>query len=66
MTENKIDKPTDKPAMAGGVFIALGMLLGAFAGIYVGQPSAGMIIGFLIGAALAVLIWIYDRVQGAK
>jgi LPS O-antigen subunit length determinant protein (WzzB/FepE family) len=31
MTENK----NDKPKMAGGIFIALGMLIGAIIGIFV-------------------------------
>lgn len=52
-----------KPMVAGGVFIALGMLAGAGFGIYIGQPSAGMIIGLVMGISLAVLIWLFDRAR---
>jgi uncharacterized BrkB/YihY/UPF0761 family membrane protein len=55
-----------KSTMAGGVFIALGMLIGAIGGAYMGQPSAGMVIGFLSGVVIAVLVWAIDskRNQG--
>ena len=46
--------------MAGGLFIALGLLAGAIIGIAKGQPSAGMMIGFGAGIAIALLIWFWD------
>jgi zinc transporter ZupT len=57
MLEDKKNKAT----LAGGVFIALGMLLGAIIGIYLRQPSAGMVIGFFTGTAAAILVWLFDR-----
>lgn len=49
------------PRLAGGIFIALGLLLGAIAGVALDQPSAGMIAGMGIGAAIAVAVWLFDR-----
>ena len=45
---------------AGGIFIAIGMLLGAVIGVYAGQPSAGMVIGLITGLAAAILVWAID------
>jgi uncharacterized protein YqgC (DUF456 family) len=56
MTENK----NDKPKMAGGIFIALGMLIGAIIGVFIGQPSAGMVSGLAIGVVIALIIWWQD------
>lgn len=53
-----------KPRLAGGIFIAIGLLVGAVAGVVMDQPSAGMIIGMAAGAAIAVLIWLFDRKRG--
>ena len=55
-----------KSSLGGGIFIALGMVIGAIIGVYVGQPSAGMVIGFLTGAVIAVAVWAIDskRKQG--
>lgn len=53
-----------QPRLAGGIFVALGLLLGAIAGIALDQPSAGMVIGFGVGAAIAALIWLFDRKRG--
>lgn len=50
--------------MAGGFFIAGGMLGGAIAGIIYGQPSAGMVGGLLLGTAAAILVWLTDRSRG--
>ncbi len=46
-----------KQPMAGGVFVALGAVAGVIIGKTQGQPSAGLVIGVLIGAAIAVVIW---------
>lgn len=48
-------------SMAGGIFIAIGMLAGAIVGVAVDQPSAGMIIGLGSGIAVAVVVWLLDR-----
>jgi hypothetical protein len=57
MTESE----NDRPRLAGGIFIALGLLVGAIAGVAMNQPSAGMITGFAVGAAIALIIWLVDR-----
>ncbi len=53
-----------RPRLAGGIFVALGLLVGAIAGIAMNQPSAGMIVGFGLGSAIALLIWLFDRKRG--
>jgi uncharacterized membrane protein len=52
------------PRLAGGIFIAVGMLGGAIVGVIVDQPSAGMVIGFAIGVAAAALTWLIDSRRG--
>jgi len=47
-------------SMAGGIFIAIGMLAGAIVGVTINQPSAGMIVGLGLGIAVAVVIWLVD------
>ncbi len=46
--------------LAGGIFIFIGLIVGAIIGIAYDQPSLGMIGGFGIGVALAVFIWLAD------
>ena len=46
---------------AGGVFLFLGLLIGAIYGINAGQPMLWLLRGFGIGIGLALLIWIIDR-----
>lgn len=41
----------------GGVFIAIGAIVGVFLGGYMGQPSAGLLVGLALGALAALLIW---------
>ncbi len=48
------------PRLAGGIFIAVGMLGGAIVGVIVDQPSAGMVIGLGLGVAAAALTWLID------
>lgn len=43
--------------MAGGVFVALGAIIGVSVGHYQGQTSAGLLIGVAVGALVAVLVW---------
>ncbi len=52
-----------KSPMAGGIFIFVGLLAGSIIGIANGQPSLGMIAGFGIGAALAILLWLADSMR---
>lgn len=54
----------DQPRLAGGLFIALGALLGAIGGgIYSRLPFQGFLIGVSIGIAIAIAIWLYDRAR---
>jgi hypothetical protein len=53
-----------KPRLAGGIFVALGLLLGAIVGIAINQPSAGMVAGFGLGAVIALAIWFIDSKRG--
>jgi hypothetical protein len=46
---------------AGGIFLFLGPIIGALVGISRGEPILGMLFGFGIGAALALLVWVIDR-----
>lgn len=46
---------------AGGIFIVLAILIGVVIGIVVGQPSAGVVGGTLVGAAIAIGVWLRDR-----
>ena len=57
------DKSTNKGAAAGGFFIFLGLLIGVSVGIYLGEPSLGMVCGFTAGAVAAVILWLYDRAR---
>jgi hypothetical protein len=49
------------PRLAGGIFIAFGLLIGAIIGVAMDQPSAGTVIGMAIGTVIAVAVWIMDR-----
>jgi hypothetical protein len=62
------EKPSssDRPRMAGGIFIFLGLMIGAIAGVALGEPSLGMITGFGIGVALAVIVWLVDSKRANK
>lgn len=52
------------PRLAGGIFIAIGMLGGAIVGVIVDQPSAGMVIGLGLGVAAATVTWMIDSKRG--
>jgi len=51
----------NQPRLAGGIFIAFGLLIGAVVGVAMDQPSAGTVIGMAIGTVIAVVIWVMDR-----
>lgn len=57
MSETK----NNPPRLAGGIFIAFGLLIGAIIGVVMDQPSAGTVIGMAIGSIIAVLIWVVNR-----
>jgi hypothetical protein len=46
---------------AGGIFLFLGLLIGAIYGISVGQPMLWLLRGFGIGILIAILVWLIDR-----
>ena len=49
--------------VAGGIFIAIGLLGGAIIGTLKGQSSIGMVTGLGLGILAAVLVWLYDRTR---
>ena len=55
---------TKRPQAAGGIFLFLLPVAGAAYGINVGQSIAWMLIGFGIGVALALIVWLWDRRRG--
>ncbi len=54
-------KPTPK---AGGFFWMAAILIGTAWGLAAGNPMAGVLIGTGVGAGLAILVWLADRVRG--
>ena len=46
---------------AGGCFVTFCILAGAAAGIAIGNPMKGILIGTAIGILLAVALWLMDR-----
>jgi len=46
---------------AGGCFLTVCILAGFAAGIAIGNPMKGGLIGTAAGAILAVLLWLADR-----
>ena len=54
---------TSRSSAAGGIFIFLGLLIGAAYGISVGEPILWMLRGFGAGVVLAVLVWLIDRLR---
>ena len=46
---------------AGGIFLFLGLLIGAIYGINAGEPMLWMLRGFGAGIVLALLVWAVDR-----
>lgn len=57
------DPSPRRSTIGGGFLVALGTIVGAFAGANVGQPSLGLLIGLGVGAALALAIWWRDRAR---
>ena len=48
---------------SGGIFIALGVIVGAVIGIAKGQPSMGVLAGTALGIAAAVIWWLLQLVK---
>lgn len=51
----------DKSPTAGGGIIALTTIVGAIAGAALHQVSAGLLLGVLVGALIAVMLWLRER-----
>ena len=47
--------------LAGGFLLCVAVLAGALTGVFLGQPSIGILIGAGIGLTIATLIWLLDR-----
>jgi uncharacterized membrane protein len=46
---------------AAGSMLAISIIAGAVAGVIVGQPSIGFLIGLGAGVLLAILFWLIER-----
>ncbi|MFZ4381615.1 MAG: hypothetical protein ACOYO0_06585 [Sandarakinorhabdus sp.] len=49
------------PRRGGGVFIALGLVLGAGFGLAAGEPSLGLMVGLAAGMVLAFGMAVLDK-----
>ena len=48
-------------AQAGGIFLFLAPVIGLLYGIGRGDPIKWLLVGFVIGLAIAIGVWIVDR-----
>jgi hypothetical protein len=55
-----MDSPT-RFAQAGGSMLAVSIIAGTVAGVIVGQPSIGFLVGAAAGTLLALLFWLNER-----
>jgi uncharacterized membrane protein len=46
---------------AGGVILATAIVAGTIAGIIVGEPSIGFLVGLVAGGLLTLLFWLNER-----
>jgi hypothetical protein len=49
------------PPHAGGFLIAAAVIIGAIAGVVLGQPTIGVLAGTTLGIAGALIVWARDR-----
>jgi hypothetical protein len=54
--------PTSSPN-AGGFLIAGAVVVGAIAGVVLGQPTIGVLVGTALGIAGALIVWLRDRTR---
>lgn len=52
--------------LAGGVFIAILPLVGAWIGGRQGEPVIGLLAGLAAGIIAAVIVWAVDRIGGNR
>lgn len=55
------DPSGNRPSRSGGFLLALSIIVGAVAGIWLGQPSIGFLVGTGVGVLLLALVWLTDR-----
>jgi hypothetical protein len=48
---------------AGGCFLSISILAGFVAGLAIGNPMKGVLIGTAAGVGLALLVWLADRLR---
>jgi hypothetical protein len=48
---------------AGGCFLVVAILIGAIWGVSAGNPMKGVLIGTAAGAAIAIAVWMVDRIR---
>ncbi|MDZ7588773.1 MAG: hypothetical protein U5J78_06440 [Parasphingorhabdus sp.] len=59
---NRENQQQRSKSSAGGFFVAIGTIGGAIlGGAIFYQPSAGLLIGFAVGACVATVIWLRER-----
>jgi hypothetical protein len=46
---------------SGGALLAAAVLLGVLAGVLLGQPSAGFLVGLGVGLAALGAVWLSER-----
>lgn len=54
-------KPSSRAPLAGGFLLSMSLIAGALVGVVVGEPSMGLVGGFIVGLALLVAVWAIDR-----
>lgn len=47
--------------LGGGIFIVIGLFAGIFVGRAYGQISFGLLVGLGLGIVLALALWIFQR-----
>ena len=52
-----------RTTQAGGCFLAIFILAGFVYGLIIQNPMKGVLIGTGVGIALAVLVWLIDRMR---
>ena len=52
---------SSRTPLAGGCFLTLCIIGGFVAGLAIGNPMKGVMIGTALGASLAIGMWLLDR-----
>lgn len=53
-------------ARSGGIFLSVGPIVGLMYGVGRGDPIKWLLIGFAIGLAVAIAVWLSDRRKDAR